>query len=115
MIDLDAALAVVLRKRRLPFPSLLARLITRRAGQLAGVPLHRPRPCELAPEVSCPILVIHGTDDTLVSPAEAGRLANAFPSPASLIDVPGAGHTDVIEIGGEVLLERIAAFLSKSV
>src|SRR5436190_1367383 len=43
MVDLDEAVAVWLRKRRLPFPRPLARLITRRAGRLAGVSLTRPR------------------------------------------------------------------------
>ena len=49
MLIATAGLAVdagtfFLAKRRLPLPSLLARLVTRRAGKLAGVAIHRPRP-----------------------------------------------------------------------
>ncbi len=35
-------------RRRIPFPKLMARLVTRRAGKLAGVPIHRPRPIDSA-------------------------------------------------------------------
>jgi pimeloyl-ACP methyl ester carboxylesterase len=59
-----------------------------------------------------PTLVIHGAADTLVPLADARRLAVAFPNPAPLIEVPGAGHSNVIDVGGPDLLERIAAFLS---
>ena len=45
---------------------------------------------------------------------EARRLADAFPSPPCWLDVPGAGHTDVIDIGGDELLDRIAAFLDEA-
>ena len=49
MVDLDAAVATLLRKRGLRFTGLLARLITQRAGRIAGVPLSRPRPVERCP------------------------------------------------------------------
>jgi len=115
LVDLDALVAVLLRRRRLPFPKRLARLITRRAGKLAGVSLNRPRPIDLAPEINCPTLIVHGTDDILVPIEQATSLADAFPSPPCWLDVPGAGHTNVIGIGGEELVERIAAFLDEAI
>jgi alpha-beta hydrolase superfamily lysophospholipase len=111
LVELDAAVAVLMRKRGLPFPKILARLITRRAARLAGVSLSRPRSIDLAPRVACPILIVHGSNDALVSTAEARMLSAAFPSPPCWFDVPGAGHTDVIDAGGDELLGRIAAFL----
>ena len=66
MVDLEASMAIVLRRRRLPCAKLLARLITGRASKLAGVPIHRPRPIDSAPNVACPTLILHGTNDTLV-------------------------------------------------
>ena len=48
MVDLDVSMALVLRRRRIPFPKLMARLVTRRAGKLAGVPIHSPRPIDSA-------------------------------------------------------------------
>jgi alpha-beta hydrolase superfamily lysophospholipase len=111
MVDLDEALAVWFRRRHIPFPRCLARLVTRRAGKLAGVSLTRPRPLDLAPRVSCPVLILHGTNDSLVTGAEARRLAGAFPSPPGFIEVPGAGHGDVVTIGGDPLLEQVLRLL----
>jgi pimeloyl-ACP methyl ester carboxylesterase len=106
-------MAIVLRRRRLPCAKLLARLITGRASKLAGVPIHRPRPIDSAPKVACPTLIVHGTNDTLVSIGEARRLAQAFASEPHWIIVPDARHTDVIDKGGEPLLDRIAALLDE--
>jgi pimeloyl-ACP methyl ester carboxylesterase len=114
MVDLDEAVAVWLRNRRLPFPRLLARLITRRAGRLAGVSLTRPRALDLAPRVSCPVLIIHGSDDTLVTEPEVRRLAAAFPIGARVIELPGAGHGDVLAVGGTVVMEEVMMFLDRA-
>jgi alpha-beta hydrolase superfamily lysophospholipase len=115
MVDLDDSVAAWFRKRRFPFPLLLARLVTSRGGALAGVSLTSPGPIDLAPQVRCPVLIVHGSDDTLVQGDEARRLADAFPSPPRFIEVPGAGHTDVVQIGGDEVLEQIARFLRKAV
>ena len=53
----------VLRRRRLPFPRLLARLVIRRAGKLAGMRIDRPGPVELAPECALSDLDHPWTDD----------------------------------------------------
>ena len=113
MVDLDEAMAVWFRKRRFPFPRLLARLVTRRAGRLAGVSLTRPRPIDAAAQVRCPVLIIHGSEDTLVPTQQARRLGDAFSNPPRFIEVPGAGHTDVVAIGGDGLLEEVRAFLER--
>ena len=88
MVDLDASMALVLGRRRIPFPKLMARLVTRRAGKLAGVPIHSPRPIDAARQVGCPTLIVHGTNDTVVSIDEARRLAAAFSTPPQWIEVP---------------------------
>ncbi len=113
MIDLDEAMAVWFRKRRFPFPLLLARLVTRRASKIAGVSLTRPQPLELAPRVRCPVLIVHGSADNLVTSEQARRLAGALPTPPRFIEVPEAGHTDVVAIGGEALLAQMTMFLQQ--
>jgi fermentation-respiration switch protein FrsA (DUF1100 family) len=65
--------------------------------------------------VRVPTLILHGTDDPVVPLADARRLAEAFRRPALLIDVAGARHVDVIDIGGPELLDRIATFLDRAV
>jgi pimeloyl-ACP methyl ester carboxylesterase len=114
LVDLASAVAVPLRKRRFPMSGLLARLILRRAAKLAGMPLDRPRPIDLAPRVACAVLILHGSGDTLVPAAEARRLAAAFADPPGWIDVKGAGHSDVVDTGGEPLVDQVAAFLGKA-
>ena len=91
MVDLDASVAVLLRKRGIRCTGLLARLITGRAGRIAGVPLRRPRPVDVAPRVTCRTLIVHGAVDWLVPQAEVRRLAGAFSTHPRRIDVPARG------------------------
>ena len=113
MADLELAMAVWFRNHRFPCAHLLARLVTRRAGRLAGVSLTWPRPIDVAPRVLCPVLIVHGSDDQLVTVREVRRLAGGFPNATGLIEVPGARHADVISVGGDALLERIIQFLQE--
>jgi pimeloyl-ACP methyl ester carboxylesterase len=107
-------MAEVLRKRKLPFPTLLARLVTRRAGKLAGVPIHHPRPVDAAAGVTCPSLIVHGTNDRIVPIDQARRLAGALASSPCWLDVVGAAHHNVIAMGGDEVLDRIASFLDEA-
>ena len=115
MVDLVASTVVVLRRRRLPFPKILARRVVRRASRLAGMPIDRPSPVETAPLVRCPTVMIHGTDDSIVPIQEARRLAGAFPRPPCWFEIKGAKHIDVVDVGGQALLEQVAAVLEKAV
>jgi alpha-beta hydrolase superfamily lysophospholipase len=114
-LDLETAIGGWLRRLRVPVTRLFARLIAHRAEGLAGVSLTRPRPLDLAPHVAAPTLIVHGAKDSLVPLADAQRLAAAFPHPAEVIEVAEAGHTNAIDIGGPVLLDRIAGFLDQAV
>jgi pimeloyl-ACP methyl ester carboxylesterase len=60
------------------------------------------------------VLIVHGSNDTLVTSREARRLAAAFPNPPGFIEVSGAGHADVVTIGGDALLEHIVEFLQEA-
>lgn len=114
-LDLEDALTVLLRRYRMPAARLLARRMLRRAGRLAGTSLTRPRPIDVAPEVRVPVLIVHGAADALIPFSEARRLAETFRPPAELLDVPGGGHSNAIDVGGYELLDRIAAFLDTAV
>jgi competence protein ComEC len=114
LVDLAAAAAAALRRRRFPLSGVLSRLILRRARKLAGMPLDRPRPIDLASHVTCPVLILHGGSDALVSADEVHRLIAAFPGAPQYRDVPGAGHSDVVATGGEPLLREVAAFLGEA-
>jgi alpha-beta hydrolase superfamily lysophospholipase len=113
-VDLEETLTRVLKRKRIPLPGLLAGLVLKRAGAIAGVSLVRPRPIDLVPTIHAPALVLHGTDDTLIPLEDARLLAGSFPRPARLIEVPGAGHSTVVEVGGPGLLDRVATFLDEA-
>jgi alpha-beta hydrolase superfamily lysophospholipase len=114
-VDLKATLAIVLRRKRVPLPGLIAHLVARRAQRLAGISLVRPRPIDLVPKINVPVLIVHGTDDALIPLAEARRLAESFPRSAQLIAVQSAAHNTVIDVGGASLLDSIATFLDEAV
>ena len=64
-----------------------------------------------APEVRCPVLILHGDADRIV-PIELGeRLLGAFGGDKELLRVPGAGHNDLpLGTAGE-FGARVGAFL----
>lgn len=75
---------------------------------LAGVAaVHFPRPLtamlserydtvEAGPRIACPCLVVHGDRDQII-PVELGRRAfAAMPQPKRWVEVPGAGHNDLL-------------------
>ena len=113
--DLNVVVASIVRRRGLPLSRFLARRITRRAARLAGVSLTDPSPLALASRISAPALLVHGAIDPLVPLADAQLLAEAFPTRAPLIEVEGAGHADVVEVGGNALLGKVLEFLDRAV
>jgi len=63
------------------------------------------------PDVSCPILMFHGTQDTLVPPEMSDRLARAAKAKVTEIRVKGAGHNDIFAIGGQSLFQQVQKFV----
>ena len=115
MVDLTAAVSTWIRNRKAPLAPLLSRLIVTRAGRLARVPIHRPRPLDLAALYDRPVVVVHGREDKLIPSSKARDLADAFPAPATYIEVPTARHADVARVGGPELLDEILAFVEANV
>ncbi|MBM4062709.1 MAG: alpha/beta hydrolase [Planctomycetes bacterium] len=94
-------------------PTTLAEVAGRQFWWLPVGRLLRHRFDNLGPAaaVRCPVLIVHGEADGLV-PIEFGRrLAAAFPGPAEVIAVPGAGHNDLSLAPGEPGGARIGTFL----
>lgn len=111
LVDLEAVIATRLRIRRIPLASFLARLMTERAGRLAGVSVRLPKTIDLARRLAIPAVVIHGREDALVLASTARELADAFSPPAAYLEVAGAGHVDVAAVGGPPLLDGVLASL----
>lgn len=62
-----------------------------------------------APSVARPVLIAHGAGDTLI-PIEMARELDALFPRSELLVMPGAGHNDVWQAGGDAWLERLGAF-----
>jgi pimeloyl-ACP methyl ester carboxylesterase len=63
------------------------------------------------PEISCPILIAHGSLDDLVPPRMADQLAAATKGKTTRYDIKEAGHNDVFDVGGEALWNQVGDFL----
>ena len=111
--DLRGAVAAWIARLRVP--RWLALPILWRAERLAGVSLHDPRPIDVARSVRVPVLVLHGGLDPVAPPAEARRLAAAFPVKAVVVEVADAGHGNVFDQGGESLVTRLDEFAANAV
>jgi alpha-beta hydrolase superfamily lysophospholipase len=60
-----------------------------------------------------PVLLITGTEDSHASPDDARRLFERCRGPRELVLVPGAGHTDLLEVAGPMYAERVLAFVER--
>lgn len=83
-----------------PFPSRAA--VAQRVLPLLGPLVARGfETARKIADVSCPVLVIHGTADRVI-PQELGRqVYEAAPEPKTFWSVPGAGHNDLVAAAGE--------------
>lgn len=114
MVDLRSSVAKVMRNKRLPMAPTLSSLVVRRAGKIAGTSLAGPGMADLASRFDRPVVVVHGSDDDLIPTALARELAEAFPTPAPFLEVPGARHADVARVGGASLLGEVMDFVEHS-
>lgn len=62
-------------------------------------------------KVKCPILMINGTEDTTVPRHMARQLEAAVKSSLTRLDVPGAGHQDLFQRGGEMVWQGVFEFI----
>lgn len=64
-------------------------------------------------DVQAPILIVHGTRDEVV-PYEMGQqLFAAAPEPKQFYPVAGAGHNNLMEVGGESYLDCLGKFIAE--
>jgi fermentation-respiration switch protein FrsA (DUF1100 family) len=65
-------------------------------------------------DVRAPILIVHGTRDEVIPFAMGQQLFAAAPEPKRFYPIEGAGHNDVVEVGGESYLASLKAFVETS-
>ena len=80
-----------------PFASLvdMARLVhpvLSMGGRLVG---SRFNSMSLVSRIGCPLLILHGSDDTLVPLSQGRKLFDAAAEPKEFAEIPGVGHLDI--------------------
>ncbi|MBU1155444.1 MAG: alpha/beta hydrolase [Proteobacteria bacterium] len=65
-----------------------------------------------APQVSCPVLMLHGDADQVVPYRLGQELYEALPQPKRFITLQGAGHNDTYMVGGTAYFDRLAGFVA---
>lgn len=63
------------------------------------------------PRVQAPVLLMHGTHDSIIPLWHAERLKSALTVPHAYFWVPGGGHNNLIEVAGENYWRVLQAFL----
>ena len=63
-------------------------------------------------QVRAPILIMHGTCDEVVPFWMGKKLYAAAPEPKSFFSIEGAGHNDVLLVGGESFLNCLRQFIT---
>ena len=67
------------------------------------------------PHVKCPLLVIHGEADTLIPPSHGRKLVEAATvADKRFLSIPGAGHNDLMEVGGDEVDAAISGFVKRT-
>jgi fermentation-respiration switch protein FrsA (DUF1100 family) len=64
--------------------------------------------------VLAPKLIVHGDRDEVVPLAHGQRLFELAPEPKRFVLIAGAGHNDLVVIGGERYLQAWQEFLEDS-
>jgi len=76
------------------------------------LPLLDPFPnIERLPEINCPLLLVHGTDDTLIHPFHAKENYAAAVEPKTLLWIDRAGHNDLHQRTGKAYADAVRQFL----
>ncbi len=67
-----------------------------------------------ARRATCPALILHGAEDSVIDPAHASALRDAFPAgQATLLELPNGGHSDLAEVGGVAYWRSIEGFIRR--
>ena len=82
----------------------------RRIGESAQVLTPADWIAALAP---VPFLLVSGSQDEHATPAEAERLFARRQGPGEFLLVPGAGHEDVCEVGGDLYRNKVLDFFAR--
>lgn len=65
-------------------------------------------------QLDVPVLVIAGSEDGIVPPAQSRAVYDAASDPKQILEIPGTGHNDRAMLDGEELIETVVDFVTRS-
>lgn len=68
---------------------------------------------ETIEQIDTPVLVVAGSADRIVPPAQSRRLHDAVPGTKRLLVIDGAGHNDFALLAGDELVDATVAFVAE--
>ncbi|MDO8666008.1 MAG: alpha/beta hydrolase, partial [Gemmatimonadales bacterium] len=63
--------------------------------------------------IDCPVLFVHGDADHLIPITMGRRLAEQAGARGEFLVLPGAGHNDSYDMGGDAYVARVQAFITR--
>lgn len=75
---------------------------------------HPFRSLDRIAQVSCPIFIAHGDQDALIPGEMSRRLERAAITPVRRIEVPGAGHNDLMSTAGDDFYRELKVFIANA-
>jgi fermentation-respiration switch protein FrsA (DUF1100 family) len=84
-------------------------------GMLLGAMTHKFDSISKVPHLRAPVLFIHGDSDTIVPVRMGRRLYEASAEPKEWYELRGAGHNDMLMVGGADYFRRFAEFVREHV
>ncbi|UCC72219.1 MAG: alpha/beta hydrolase [Gemmatimonadota bacterium] len=84
-------------------------------GKLLGAMTHKFDSISKVPRLRVPVLYVHGDVDNIVPVQMGRRLYEASPEPKDWYEVRGAGHNDMLWVGGSGYLRRFTEFVKQYV
>jgi len=88
----------------------------KRAGEEGGFDPQAVRPIESVTQISQPVMIAHGDADQRISVSYGQDLYDKLKTEdKELVIVPGAGHLDMMEVGGEGFISLVMDFMNSQV
>jgi pimeloyl-ACP methyl ester carboxylesterase len=109
----DLRQVIYARARQIFLPGVtLVPMGLRLAERRAGFSARAVSPLGVAARVRCPVLLIHGDDDPLISSEQAQALAAAFDGRADLWRLADVGHCGALAADEAAYTRRVRGFLA---
>lgn len=88
----------------------------RRSGEIADFHPFTANPEDVAPQITCPVFMAHGAADEKIPPAFGRKNFDRLASKTKHFElVPGAGHLNLHQVGGEAYWNKLAGFILENV